>query len=364
MNFEAGNVKGLFLRWRRFGRLKPDRNPAARFAPSQAATSRRLLNTTGPFLGLLLVIGLFSLSAEVRPYFLTGANFKIILTQTVIVAVGTLGMTLIIVSGGIDLSVGSVVALASVVGATTLTHGQPAWLAAALSLGVGVGVGLLNGLIIGGLRMMPFIVTLGMMGVARGIAKWLSGNQTVDASDSVINKLMELKNPTRLFPVPLGVWLTLGLAALMAIVVRKTVFGRYLFALGTNEPAARLCGIRVQLQKVWIYSVAGLFFGLAGLLQLSRLTQGDPTVAIGLELDIIAAVVIGGASLSGGAGSILGSLVGALTMAVLRNGSNQMGWPTYMQEIIIGIVIMIAVGLDKFRQSRLGAARSSAPTQS
>jgi ribose/xylose/arabinose/galactoside ABC-type transport system permease subunit len=313
-------------------------------------TSRRLINVLGPFLGLAIVIGLFSLSPTVRPYFLTGANFKIILTQTVIVATGTLGMTLIIVSGGIDLSVGSVVALASVVGATALVKGHSPCLAAALAIGVGALIGLLNGAVIGGLRMMPFIVTLGMMGVARGAAKWLSGNQTVNAPESPLNNVMELKEPGNLWPLPLGVWIVLGLAALMAVVMRRTVFGRYIFAVGANESAARLCGIRVQLQKVIIYAVAGVFFGLAGLLQFSRLTLGDPTVAVGLELDIIAAVVIGGASLSGGVGSILGSMIGALTMAVLRNGSNQMGWPTYMQEIIIGVVIMIAVGVDKLRQ--------------
>jgi len=134
--------------------------------------------------------------------------------------------------------------------------------------------------------------------------------------------------------------------------MRQTVFGRYIYAIGSNEATARLCGIRVRLQKVLIYALAGLLFGLAGLMQVSRLTQGDPTVAIGLELDIIAAVVIGGASLSGGTGSILGSMIGALIMAVLRNGSNQMGWQNFTQEIIIGIVIIIAVGLDTFRQSR------------
>jgi len=193
-------------------------------------------------------------------------------------------------------------------------------------------------------------VTLGMMGVARGTAKWLSGSQTVNPADSAINNIMELKAPTQLLPLPFGVWITLALALAMAGVMRATVFGRYIFAIGANEAAARLSGIRVNLQKVMIYALAGICFGIAGLMQLSRLTQGDPTVAIGLELDIIAAVVIGGASLSGGSGSILGSMIGALIMAVLRNGSNQMGWPTYMQEIIIGVVIIIAVGLDKLRQ--------------
>ena len=320
------------------------------FSQPRSTRTRRLLNLAGPFLGLFLVIGLFSLSSSVRPYFLTGPNFKIILTQTVIVAMGTLGMTLIIVSGGIDLSVGSVVALTSVAGATALVKGASPLVVVLLSIGVGASIGLLNGLVIGGLRMMPFIVTLGMMGVARGTAKWLSGNQTVSVPDSAITAVMDLKDPNSLFPLPFGVWITLGLAVVMAVVMRKTVFGRYIFALGSNESAARLCGIRVNLQKVLIYTVAGVFFGLAGLMQLSRLTQGDPTVAIGLELDIIAAVVIGGASLSGGSGSVLGSMIGALTMAILRNGSNQMGWPTFMQEIIIGVVIIIAVGVDKLRQ--------------
>ncbi len=350
MSSPAGNPKWPVPRSRSLEPLQPQLDTAGGRKLAAAPASRRFLNIVGPCLGLLLVIGLFSLSSTVRPYFLTGANFKLILTQTVIVATGTLGMTLIIISGGIDLSVGSVVALASVVGALALSHGQSPWQAAALSLAVGVVVGGVNGVVVGGLRMMPFIVTLGMMGVARGLAKWLSGNQTINAPDSPLNNLMDLRDPTHLFPLPPGVWVTLALAAIMAVIMRQSVFGRYIFAIGSNEAAARLCGIRVQLQKVLIYTVAGLFFGLAGLLQLSRLTQGDPTVAIGLELDIIAAVVIGGASLNGGVGSIFGSFIGALTMAVLRNGSNQMGWPTFMQEIIIGTVIIIAVGLDKLRQ--------------
>jgi ribose transport system permease protein len=296
------------------------------------------LDIVGPFFGLLLVLGLFSLNSEVRPYLFTGGNFKIILIQTVIVAIGALGMTMIIVSGGIDLSVGSVVALTSVVGATLLVKG----------------CSLINGLVIAGFNMMPFIVTLGMMGVVRGTAKWLAGNQTVNTPpDAPLNHLMARVSPTELFPLPPGVWIAIGLAIIIAVVMRQTVFGRYIFAIGSNEATARLCGIRVPLQKVLIYALAGLLFGVAGLMQVSRLTQGDPTVAIGLELDIIAAVVIGGASLSGGTGSVLGSMIGALIMAVLRNGSNQMGSQNYTQEIIIGIVIIIAVGLDQFRQSRM-----------
>ncbi len=312
----------------------------------------RLLQASGPFLGLLLVCGLFALTEE-REFIFTGGNFKNILTQTVIVAVGALGMTLIIVGGGIDLSVGSVVAFTSVLGAKLLVAGwSPAGTLLTL-VAVGAGIGLFNGTIVAGLRMMPFIVTLGMMGVVRGAAKWLGENQTINAPpESPVHRLMARVNPSEFWPLPWGVWIVLGLAAIMALVLRRTVFGRYVFAIGANETAARYSGVRVGLVKGGTYALAGMLFGLAGLLQLARLTQGDPTVAVGLELDIIAAVVIGGASLNGGVGSIGGSLIGALIMALLRNGTNQLGWQTYTQEIIIGVVIVLAVGLDKWRQAR------------
>jgi ribose transport system permease protein len=312
---------------------------------------RRLLARLGPFLGLIVVIGLFSLPRETREFFLTYHNFKIILTQTVIVAVGALGMTMIIVSGGIDLSVGSAIALTSVVGALLIQRGWgPAAVLAAVVATGGV-IGLLNGAAIAGLRMTPFIITLGSLGVARGTAKWLADNQTVNYDSSPINRWMATANPFG-FSLPAGVWVTIVLAILTAGLLRGTVFGRRVFALGSNEAAARLCGIPTRRLKVLIYALAGCFFGLAGLFQLSRLRQGDPTVAVGLELDIIAAVIIGGASLSGGVGGVLGSMIGALIMAVLRNGSQQMGWPTYFQEIIIGLVIIVAVFLDRLRQRR------------
>lgn len=325
-------------------------------APAAPPPRRRLLQAfraIGPFFGLLLVLGLFSLSAEVRPYLFTGGNIKIILIQTVIVAIGALGMTLIIVGGGIDLSVGSVVALTSVLGATLLLHGHSPWLVVVAGMAAGALIGLVNGSIIAGFGMMPFIVTLGMMGVVRGLAKWIAGNQTVNPPPgSPLNTLMARQEPTELLPLPPGVWIAAALALFVALLMSRTVFGRHLFAIGSNEATARLCGVRVRRHKVLTYTLAGGFFGLAGIMQLSRLTQGDPTVAIGLELDIIAAVVIGGASLSGGTGSVLGSLIGALIMAVLRNGSNQMGWQNFTQEIIIGIVIVLAVGLDRWRQLR------------
>ncbi len=312
---------------------------------------KSLLSRFGPFLGLLLVIGLFSLSNEIRGYFLSYANFKIILTQTVIVAIGALGMTMIIVSGGIDLSVGSVIALCSVVGALLI---QEAWPVAAVVLAVvatGGLVGLLNGAAIAGLRMTPFIITLGTLGIARGAAKWLANNETVNYDASPINHWMTTADPFG-WTLPTGAWVTLVFAILTALMLRSTVFGRHIFAIGSNEATARLCGVATVRTKILIYVVAGCFFGLAGLMQLSRLRQGDPTVAIGVELDIIAAVIIGGASLNGGVGTVLGSMIGALIMAVLRNGSQQMGWPTYFQEIIIGAVIIAAVFLDRVRQAK------------
>lgn len=188
-----------------------------------------------------------------------------------------------------------------------------------------------------------------MLGVARGIAKWFANQQTVNAETTWVNELVvTMPNPPWLL-VAAGVWITIILAILMAVVLRNTVFGRRVFAIGSNEAAARACGIATNRLKIWIYTLAGLFFGLAGVMQMSRLRQGDPTVAVGTELDIIAAVVIGGGSLNGGQGTILGSMIGALIMAFLRNGCQQMGWANYVQEIIIGAIIVLAVALDQWR---------------
>jgi len=310
---------------------------------------RAVVSKGGPFIGLILVITIFSIPAETRGYFLTYHNFKIILTQSVIVSIGALGMTMIIVSGAIDLSVGSVVALCGVAAALLIQHGWGPAGTTLAAVALGGAVGLLNGTAVAGLRMPSFIITLGMLGIARGTAKWLADNQTVSYDSSPINGWMTTANPQG-HALPAGVWLALALAAETSLLLKKTVFGRHIFALGSNEAAARLCGVPTIRLQILVFALAGCFFGLSGLLQLSRLRLGDPTVAVGLELDIIAAVIIGGASLSGGSGTVLGSIVGALIMAVLRNGSQQMGWPNYFQEIIIGVVIIAAVFLDRFRR--------------
>jgi ribose transport system permease protein len=313
------------------------------------AALRAWLARLGPALALALVIALFALLTDAPARYLSAFNVRIVLTQTVIVALGAIGMTIIIVSGGIDLSVGATIALTGVVAALVIGSGWPPAIAVAAAVLAGGVVGLGNGLLITGLRVVPFIATLGMLGIARGVAKWLAHEQTVNVPPTGVNDLLVTLPRHAWMVLPPGVWVTIALAVVTATVLRRTVFGRWVFALGSNERAARACGIAVERLKVAIYGVAGLFFGLAGVMQLSRLRQGDPTVAIGTELDIIAAVVIGGGSLQGGEGSVFGSVVGALIMAFLRNGCQQMGWPNYIQEIIIGGIIVLAVALDRLR---------------
>ena len=313
---------------------------------------RTALNIFGPFVGLILVIALFSLIPEVQDRFLRVANLKSVATQSVIVALGALGMTLVIIGGGIDLSAASNIALSSVIAAYAINAGAPPLLGLVLGVLTGGLVGLVNGTLITHLKLVPFIVTMGMMGIARGAGKWIAGNQKIDAPLTWVNELMaKSPRPSWLLMAP-GIWIMIAFAIIMAVVLRSTVFGRHIFAIGSNESAARLCGIRTVRTKVLFYTICGLFCGLSGVMEFSRLTVGDPTVAVGLELDIIAAVVIGGGSLSGGEGSILGTMIGVFIMSFLRNGCTMMGWPNYIQEIIIGVIIIVAVSLDQVRHRR------------
>jgi ribose transport system permease protein len=303
----------------------------------------------GPALGLAFVILTFTLLAPTPARYLSTFNLRIVLSQTVIVALGATGMTMIVIGGGIDLSVGASIALTGVLTALGLAHGWWPPLAVLIGVAAGGAVGFANGLLITSLRVVPFIVTLGMLGIARGLAKWAAHEQTVIAPTTWVNDLLvTFPRPSWLI-FPPGVWITAVLALFVAGVLARTVFGRRVFALGSNEAAARACGVDTSRLKVATYAAAGLLFGLAGVMQMSRLRLGDPTVANGAELDIIAAVVIGGGSLAGGEGSIPGAMIGALIMAFLRNGCQQMGWPNYVQEIIIGAIIVVAVALDRLR---------------
>jgi len=312
---------------------------------------RRWLNILGPVFGLMLVWTLFALlQPETFP---TPRNAELIARQTAIVGIAALGMTLIIIAGGIDLSVGSVVALCSVVVAWLLQRGVDPLLAAMASIAVGALCGTINGLLITKLKVVPFIVTLGMLLVVRGAAKGLGNEQKIDADLTWLNGLLaSLPAEKRGMIFPPGVWIMLLLSLGMVGLLRYTRLGRYAFAIGSNELTARLCGVPVVRSKIYIYTLSSAFAGLAGLMQFSRLTVGDPTVAVGLELEVIAAVVIGGGSLSGGEGSVLGTVVGALIITSIRNGCVQKGVANWIQEILTGIIIVIAVTLDRLRHRR------------
>lgn len=309
---------------------------------------RRVLRWAGPFLALGLLLALFA--ALLPGQFLSTYNLKTVATQTVIVGLCAIGMTFVIVSGGIDLSVGSNIALSSVVTALALRAGSTPFLALLAGVATGAGVGACNGLLVTRLGIVPFIVTLGSMGVARGLAKYLADEQKIDAPARGLSLLMaKTPEPAWLLLSP-GVWLLLMAAGLAAFTLSRTVFGLHALAVGSNEDTARLCGVRVQRVKWTIYVLCGLCAGLAGGLQFARLTVGDPTTALGKELDVIAAVVIGGGSLAGGSGSILGSLLGAFLMTILANGCTLLGVPNYVQDMLVGGIIVAAVALDRWRR--------------
>jgi ribose/xylose/arabinose/galactoside ABC-type transport system permease subunit len=301
-------------------------------------------------IGLALVTLAFG--ALVGPQFFAAANLELMARQTVIVCVAALGMTMIIVSGGIDLSVGSIVALVTVVTAMLLRHTGP--LAAALgAVAAGALCGALNGLLVTRLRVVPFIVTLGTMLLVRGAAKGLADERRVEAPITWLNDLLRTAQGGRGWLLPSGIWLTIALAIVVAFTLEYTRFGRHLFAIGSSERTARLCGVRIDRTKLAVYTAGAALAALSGVLQFSKLSVGDPTVAQGLELDVIAAVIIGGGSLLGGRGSVVGTIAGAAIMAVIQIGCSQQGLPNWVQQIVTGGIIVFAVGLDRWRQGAI-----------
>lgn len=313
-------------------------------------TFRRVLRALAPLIGLVGVAIVFFI---IPPHpAVSQLDIQTVAIQTVIVGLAAMGMTFIIISGGIDLSVGSAVALTSVAVSLALRGGSSIPIALILALAVGATCGSYNGMLITSLRLPPFIATLGTLGFYRGVSKWISESRPITAPTHGLESWVTPIPEQKWMIFAPGVWLTVAIGIVMAAILRFSVFGRYTFAIGSNEATSRLSGIRVERWKVAIYVLAGVLTGLAGLFQFARLTQGDPTVAVGLELDVIAAVVIGGASLSGGQGSIFGTLIGAFLMSYLRNRCIALGWPNFVQEMIIGHVIIIAVAIDQWQRRR------------
>ena len=319
----------------------------------------------GPLLGLAAAWVLFAVCAGGD--FTALANQRLMLLQTAVVGTAAIGATIIIASGGIDLSVGSSVALGTVLGALVLRAQAPVWLAASAALlagaigalfaaryGTAAALGVLaTGLVASfllarqrsRLPLSPFIVTLGAWGALRGLAKGLGDNQPVyPASTGWIGELLGGGSA-----LPPGVWILLALALLASLFLRDTVLGRHIYAVGSNEETARLCGVDLERTRMSVYVIGVGLAGVAALLQLSYVSIGDPTTAGGLELKAIAAAVIGGASLSGGSGSILGTLFGALLMTVVDNGCTKLGLDNWVQEIVTGGIILAAVALDRAR---------------
>jgi ribose transport system permease protein len=293
----------------------------------------------GTFAGLLALC-LFLWAAT--PHFLTVSNLLNVLEQTSINAVVAVGMTYVIISGGIDLSVGSVLAVAGIALALALEGGLPAPVAIVLALATGTACGLTNGLLVTFGRLPPFIATLGMMSVARGAALMLAEGRPISGFSEGFRTLAT----ARVLMVPAPVLLTVGVYLIAHFVLVRTVFGRATYAIGGNEEAARLSGVHVRFHKTAVYGVAGLTSAIAAILLTARLNSAQPTAGTMYELDAIAASVIGGTSLLGGEGTLVGALIGALIMGVLRNGLNLLNVSSFFQQVVIGAVIIGAVLID------------------
>ena len=305
-------------------------------APRLRVRATRQLGTFAGLVALSLVLWAST------PHFLTVSNLLNVLEQTSINAIVAVGMTFVIVSGGIDLSVGSVLALSGIALAQGLGGGLPAPVAIAIALVTGLACGLGNGLLVTYGRLPSFIATLGMMSVARGAALMLAEGRPISGFGAEFRALAT----SRVLMVPTPVIIT-GVIYLVAhFVLSRTVFGRATYAIGGNEEAARLSGIQVRFHKTLIYGVAGLTSAAAAVILTARLNSAQPTAGTSYELDAIAATVIGGTSLLGGEGTLLGALIGALIMGVLRNGLNLLNVSSFFQQVVIGTVIIVAVLID------------------
>jgi ribose transport system permease protein len=324
------------------GYVAPNALARRKAKPFVAHHARQL----GTFAGL---VGLCAVLWVLTPHFLTVSNLLNIAQQTSINAIIAVGLTFVIISGGIDLSVGSIVAFSGVVMASLMQRAIPWPIAILGGLATGLACGLLNGVLITLGRLPPFIATLGMMSVARGAALLYTDGRPVSGFAEAFRWLAT--GEMIFVPVPVIVMGAVYLAA--HFILRRTPFGRYVFAIGGNEEAALLSGVKVRLHKTMVYGVGGLLSALAAIMLTARLNSAQPIAGINYELDAIAAAVIGGTSLMGGQGSVAGTLVGALIMGVLRNGLNLLGVSSFVQQLVIGAVIILAVLMDTaFKQPK------------
>lgn len=297
-----------------------------------------------------LVLALFIVLAATSPYFLTANNLSSVVRQTAVINTMALGMTLVIVAGGIDLSVGAILAFSGLVGTMAMEAGAPIPAGLAIGLAGGVFWGCVNGLFIVFLRINPFIVTLGTLGIVRGLTLQISNGLPVHR----IPQQFAFLGGGNWLGVPVVLWILLACALVTHVILEHMRLGRYAFAIGSNTEAAFYTGIPVAFHTTAVYAISGLLCGLAGMIEASRLMTGQPTAGLGYELRVIAAVVIGGGSLRGGEGSVIGTLLGAFFMGLLANGADLHGISPYWQEVIIGAVIILAVSVDELlRKFRL-----------
>lgn len=342
----------------------------------------RLYELIGPAVMLVVVLGVFviQLDGAQLENFIGLANMRLVLAQAVVLIICSVGMTLVLVSGGLDLSVGSSVALAGVCGALSYQASGSIALAALVCIAVSLALGAANGALVVFGRLSPFIVTLGSLGIGRGLAKLIADDQrialrheeTLPAVEAAVGATTPPAPETvttwetfflRAEPLPDTLWSAIGLSPgviimllvviLAVVVMRAAVFGRWIYAIGSNAEAARLCGVPIRRTTWLTYAIAGACFGLAGFLQMDFAESGNPTDSEGFELQVIAAVVIGGASLAGGVGTIYGSVIGSLIIVVLNNGFTFMNISTSGQQVAIGVVIIVAVAIDSLRRRML-----------
>ena len=303
------------------------------------------------FLPFASLAALFLILSIASPYFLTGTNISSVIRQTTVINIMALGMTMVIVAGGIDLSVGSILAFAGVLGTMTMVSTESVALGMVVGVLAGIACGCVNGLMIARLHLPPFVVTLGTLGIVRGLTLVVSGGLPVVGLPKEHGFLGE----GTIGPAPFVLAVLAACVALAHFVLHSTKLGRYVYAIGSNEAAAIYAGIPVGRIKVAIYAIGGLLTGLAGMIETSRLMTGQPTAGVTYELQVIAAVVIGGGSLAGGEGTVIGTVIGAFIMGLLSNGSDLLGINPYWQQVIIGAAIIAAVAVDVMRKRRFAA---------